>query len=349
MLRRRQFLAASLGLATGLGCQQGSQTSKPVGPAQRAADFLLGCQKPDGSWRSDKYSDMASGYELTPMVTKALVYSARDPSAIFKALKFMQNGPSQNLIYPVYTSALMLLLLSRIPQNHKDMGPWRKLLLQYQLAASNGWKPTDLDFGGWGYAMKPPQAGAGDPMAHSNLTSTCFAVGALDVAGGRQALSAAARFVERCRNPKDGGFFATPNDPVLNKAGPGVSYGSATADGLRCLYRVSGKAQPVKAAEQWLTRNFSVEVHPGAFPQSRFEDRDSLFFYYLWSLAHCIKAAERIGMPWPRQKSMLEAMRQRLEKLQNADGSFSNPMGATREDDPLVATPMALAVLQLSG
>lgn len=323
-MRRRQLLAAGLGLLAGSACRRSEAT-----PAQRATDYLLSRQRSDGSWRSEHYRDMSSGYELTPMIAKALAYAGLDMT---RARDFMRGAAQAELVYPTYTAALMLLWLG------KDQPGWRERLLGLQLSPANGFRPADPDFGGWGYAMKAPQPG----QAHSNVTSTCFAVGALGPVEGALA------FVRRCQCD-DGGFCAAAADPVLDKAGPRVSYGSASADGLRCLYRLGGRAEEVARAEKWLIEHFSARVHPGAFPPARYEDRDSLFFYYFWSLAHALAAAARRGRPLPRTPEMFAAMVERLVELQRPDGSFANPVGATREDDPLVATPMALAVLRLQG
>lgn len=324
-MKRRQLLAAGLGLLAGSACSRRVASD----PAQRATDFLLSQQQSDGSWRSQQYRDMTSGYELTPMIAKALAFSGHDMA---RAGHFMQAGVGAELVYPTYTAALMLLWRGR------EASGWRGRLLELQLNKANGFASRDPDFGGWGYAQSSPRPG----KAHSNVTSTCFAVGALGPVAG------ALQFVRGCQCD-DGGFCAAAADPVLDKAGPRVSYGSATADGLRCLYRLGAKPDEIARAEQWLVKNFSAEVHPGAFPPARYEDRDSLLYYYFWSLAHALAAAARRGQPLPGTQAMFAAMSERLRKLQRADGSLVNSLGATREDDPLVATPMALAVWKLQG
>ena len=313
-------------------------------------DFLESQQESDGAWRSKLYRDMAGGYELTPMVAKALLFSGRTRSAQ-KAIDFVNAGLDQKktLVYPVYTGAEMLLLLSRSPDPVHQKA-WKDLLLGYQLGTNNGWSAADPDFGGWGYAMHPPRKGGKDPMAHSNLTSTTFALGALRVASleaGEGAVVAGKTFVLRCQ-ARDGGFFATPGPDVLNKAGPGVSYGSATADGVRCLLRcgLSPADEPVKRAADWLVTHFDPLKVSGDFPAARYEDRDSLYFYYLWSSAHALSALDRAGQHADRS-ALARALTEQLLKIQLKDGSWRNSLGATREDDPLVATSMALAALSL--
>lgn len=342
-MQRRHFLYLSAGLL-GSGCV--APPKPPSTPMSKATQFLLSQQKKDGSWRSDHYTDMSSGYELTPVVAKALAFSgAEGPPA--KAMTFMESALQQGkvgpgLVYPVYTASLMVMLLARTGSPQMEI--WRDFLLSHQLSSQLGWKPEDPDYGGWGYAMTPPKAGSNDPMAHSNLTSTCFACGALALSG-MSPKEPALPFVQRCQDPKSGGFFACPGPSVLNKAGDGVAYGSATSDGLRLLRRLGGSKSAIGLAQGWLDRNFSAKVHPGNFPSSRLEDRDSLYYYYLWSTAHALRM-----LPQSDQvKGMFQAMESQLLGLQQPDGSFRNSMGATREDDPLVATPMAMAVLGLAG
>ena len=154
-------------------------------------------------------------------------------------------------------------------------------------------------------------------------------------------------FVLRCQS-EAGGFFAAPGIEALNKAGPGVPYGSASADGIRALLRCGvGLQDPaVKGGAGWMMEHFQALTHSGDFPESRFEDRDSLYFYYLWSTAHALSALQRAGDRRDRSKAA-KAITRALLKLQQPDGSWRNSKGAAREDEPLVATPMALAAITL--
>ena len=329
----------------------------PQEALRRGLDYLESRQESDGAWRSQNYRDMAAGYELTPIVAKALIFSGRAKSAA-RGIEFVNAGLDTHkpLIYPVYTAADMLLVLSRAPDPVHQKA-WTKLLLSYQLSRENGWTPQDPDYGGWGYAMKTPRKGNGDPMAHSNLTSTCFAVGALRVGGLKEkdpSVVAARTFVQHCQSTQ-GGFFSAPvvagqvsmND-ALNKAGPGVPYGSASADGVRCLLRCgAGLDDPaLRRGVEWMLRHFDPLKHSGDFPTTRYEDRDSLYFYYVWSTAHALAGLQRSGDKTQRAE-LAAKVSARLLELQQLDGSWRNPLGATREDDPLVATPMALAALAL--
>ena len=158
----------------------------------------------------------------------------------------------------------------------------------------------------------------------------------------------------------DDGFFFSLGDAGRSKAGSaGVdrhgrmrmrSYGSATADGLRALLACGLPADHprVVAARAWLERQFAADVHPGAFPQDRAVFRDGCFYYWCWSAATTLAALGIDSLhtatgpiDWRR------SLASELVARQADDGSWRNTHGAGREDDPLVATPLALAALRI--
>lgn len=294
---------------------------------------------------------MAQGPELTPFVFKALSFGGAEPSQ--SALTYLKtHSPNPGLIYPVYTSSGFLL------NGLDEDGRWSQYLLSFQATEALGYAPADPQYGGWSYALKPPvkpAQGELPTLSHSNLPSTLFALGGLSVSHklDPETAARALKFIQRCQNfPEgDGGFCASASDESMNKAGGFESYGSATSDGLRALLRCGLKpADPrVVAARQWVDDHLSVEVHPGKFPNGRYYDRDSLYFYYCWSTAHALHGLSRAGSELNEtERKWLKAVHARMIELQKPDGSWSNPASATREDDPLIATPMALAVLVLS-
>jgi squalene-hopene/tetraprenyl-beta-curcumene cyclase len=201
-----------------------------------------------------------------------------------------------------------------------------------------------------------------------------FAVGALRIAGATAddpSIRKALRFVVRCQNLSDesrnddpafddGGFFFTPTDPVRNKAGVAGtdrrgrvryhSYGSATADGLRALLRcgLSPEHPRVAAARRWLERHFSATQNPGDFAPARASERDATYYYYAWSLAHAFRALGGRMREGPgRETAWAELLARELIRRQRPDGTWSNRFTASKEDDPLVATPLALGALGL--
>jgi hypothetical protein len=341
---------------------------------QAARAFLAERQSADGAWRSATYGLFKDGTALTPLVVTSLL--ASEPAQGLPSLRGagylaslvrsdgdIDEGP-YGLSYPAYTAALAILVLSHpgSPEFRGGRAAWLKYLRERQLTEPLGWQPEDSDYGGWGYAHSLPRkrqfGEAGDLLTESNLSATAYALEALRAAGcppGDPAFGKALVFVRRCQNfgadPDfdDGGFFFRDQDPVRNKAGCAgtdrlgrpryASYGSMTADGLRALLtcRVPWDNDRVEAARRWLERHGDVTVQPGHFGPGRAFLRDGFYYYYCRSLARVLTARaceERVA-------ELAGALLQR----QRPDGSWSNEAVEGREDDPLVATPLAVLAL----
>ncbi len=286
-------------------------------------------------------------------------------------------GPA-GLPYPVYTASLAVIVMARADPARaghlaQALAAWLRLLERHQLTEQLGWSPADAPYGGWSYALHPPRKGAGGAF-EADLSSTLFALGALRAAGrGAEdpAVRRALAFIERCQNlplpgqpedpPRDdGGFFMSPTIELQNKAGHPhragsqrtrfASYGSMTADGLRALLRC-GLARDharVQSALAWLSERFRAESNPGDFEPVREVERDAAWFYWTWSAAHAFAELALSTLPareGPRRWA--EDLAEALLARQRQDGSWSNPLTMMKEDDPLVATPMALATLSL--
>ncbi len=290
--------------------------------------------------------------------------------------------PQARLAYPVYTASLAAIILNwtvidasgsidEAGQRARDA--WLEYLRGHQLNGRLGWTPDDPAYGGWGYSIHPPRKPeAGRLPFESDISSTLFAVGALRLTGappGDPAIQDALIYVKRCQNfsedrrqrdpaHDDGGFFFTPANAVQNKAGVagtdrnGVvcyhSYGTATADGLRALMRCGLPAghPRVLAAKAWLERNFSPRTNPGVFEPSLAADRDAFRNYWCWSVSHAfrllgISTIEQEGehVPWAA------LLADDLLDRQLPDGSWKNPYSFMKEDDPLIATMLAVAAL----
>lgn len=329
----------------------GCRSSSPEQARERGFAYLRQAQDEDGAWRSTRYTDMASGAELTPYVLKALMFGdGGGGGAALRGVGYLEQlDPQGHLVYPVYTSAGVLMTVG-------DRPAWKERLLGLQLTEARGWAAEDPQHGGWGYFMAGPPVKTEPlpPLLDSNLPATLFAVGALRLTGtpaNDPVLQQALAFVKRCQNvPGDGGFFTSPADPTMNKAGPGVSYGSATSDGLRCLLAcgLPPEDERVQAAAGWVRKHLNTQQNPGEFPEGRLYDRDSLYYYYLWSTAHALAALRRAGAAAPEDDRWFAEAGARLVQLQKPDGSWVNTAEASREDEPLVATSFALAVLSLA-
>lgn len=360
---------------------------------RRAAQYLVQAQSADGQWESGVYGGLKNDPALTAHVLTTL-YLLRDldPQAGEAVRRGMQvlapwpQAPVQRLAYPVYTSSAAAWLMALPERATDDELPrqfWLQRVLEHQLDERNGWRPSDPQFGGWGYAPRVPRRDDGDvlqPFAlDSNISATVYGLGALRLAGHDlsraevdRRLKAALAFVQRCQNfdpanptAEDGGFFFSPTDPARNKAGEANapdsgdtdhgsarfnSYGSATADGIRCLLACGlPRTDPrVEAAANWLRAHFSGEQNPGHFPQEREVIRNAYYFYYTWSVAHALRRLEIDEIPQDgRRVNWRDELIRALVRRQNPDGSWFNEFSDARENDPLVATPFAAAALLL--
>jgi hypothetical protein len=290
--------------------------------------------------------------------------------------------PDAELQYPVYTASLAAIILNWMvidasgSIDEASLGArdaWLQYLRDHQLNGRLGWSPDDPAYGGWGYSIQPPRKPeAGRLPFEADLSSTLFAVGALRLTGSvpdDPVIRDALVFVKRCQNFSenqqqgdpaydDGGFFFTPANVVQNKAGVrgtdrnGVvryhSYGTATADGLRALTRcgLSAGDSRVVAARAWLEDNFTVKTNPGVFEPALAADRDAFRNYWCWSVSHAFRllGVSTIG-PEGQRVAWAALLAEELLGRQQPDGSWKNPYRFMKEDDPLIATTLAVAAL----
>jgi squalene-hopene/tetraprenyl-beta-curcumene cyclase len=295
----------------------------------------------------------------------------------------IDEGP-HGLSYPVYTAVFTVRALSR-PQMadfRQARDAWLHFLRQRQLTEELGWQPADKQYGGWGYSHQMPRKPKpGEPLlplTESNLSATTFALEALQAAGcppDDLAFRKALIFVQRCQNFSDdvsqrddifddGGFFFIYDDPVRNKAGVAgkdrfgrerfSSYGSTTADGLRCLLMGGLPVdQPrVQAASAWLETNLKSSTHPGRYAKDREMNRQAVYFYYSLSLAKAFRLTKPKFEDRHRETdgsalNWAAELANELLNRQQADGSWINLAVAVREDDPVVATCLAAQALAL--
>jgi hypothetical protein len=357
------------------------RVDRAIAEATRA---LIAAQSTDGAWRSKTYGAFKDGLSLTPSVLKAIAYApavegseaARGKAASYLAARVGPDGSIDGgrfgMLYPVYAGSASAIALSRagVPRGPQAIEAFVADLRRRQLAGPLGWTTADPAFGAWGYGVEPSDLRDRGHAVDADLSSTLFAIGALRLVGGASAedpaIRAALRFVERCQNfdrgdPTfdDGGFFLTPTDPARNKAGPSPrpdrlgqirfhSYGSATADGLRALLRCGLPTDHprVLAALRWLERNFAASTVPGTFEGPREADREATYFYYCWSVAHAFRSlGVRTFESNGRRVDWAADLADELLRRQSPDGTWSNRYSASKEDDPLVATPFALGAL----
>lgn len=323
--------------------------------------YLVQRQRQDGAWLSQSKPMFRDGYSLTPLVGVALLQSGADSQSVNQATDFMLTltpEKREDMIFPAYSLAESLVLYARRTEDattRASSGLVQYLRSQQQTEAL-GWQKQDLPYGGWGEGIEPYRRPVGkrplDESRAANLNTTLFVVSGLRAAGvpaSDPAVAKARLYVERCQNfpNKDGGFFFSPSHPNRNKAGEFHSYGSTTGDGLRALLLTGdgGSSARVRAARQWLLKNFDADQNPGDFPPERQAVRQALYFYYAASVAQALDQSADPAEDAEAGKQWASALATSLLGKQKADGSWSNAQPIMMEDDPLVATPLALRAL----
>ena len=346
----------------------------------RGRQYLAGHQDDDGAWRSERYAGFRQGDAITPLAILALGLD-ESPRASSRGIAFLGNLSERHrkgevrFEHPVYTAALAVLALttpsSRTPTAAE---PWLDLLRTHQLVEGQGWQPNEPEYGGWGYATQRPQRPvAGEirqPLIEPNLSATAFALEALAAAAPSDpAIASAAGFVERCQNYAtdnadasfdDGGFVLVPNSATRNKAGSAGtdsqgrerfrSYATATADGIRALHAMNRIADCPRehAALSWLDAHFPL-LSTHSHDNERLEVFATASYHYCcFALARAHLGSEILTPEKVAGTSRIEwssAITQFLLSRQAVDGSWSNPRDELREDDPLLATSLAVAAL----
>ena len=349
---RRTFLLNALAAAgtTGVAVATGCSRRGGSEPLRKAAQYLWAQQSEDGGFHSATYGLLRSGQSLTPFVLLALLSipdgeSLNPRRSVERALTFIKaNTNSDGALglmddtaadYPNYATALAVsaIVKSRNPGYDRVIKAMVAQLRAQQFSESNGWMPQEAPYGGWGMGgsiRRPPEAG------HVDLSMTRYALEALQLYGILDSdivRTRALEYLKRSQNP-DGGFFFSPVNPEINKAGASVdggfaSYGTATADGVLALRAagISDKDPRIAKAITWLRDHHQSDRAPGFDKGTDQPWGSGLRFYY----AHVISRVLP-GLP-------IELPPQAV------DGSFRNSNKLVKEDDPLIATAFALYVM----
>jgi hypothetical protein len=354
LIDRRTFLlkalaatgAAAAAIATGCSRRRGSEAFA------HAAQYLWSQQAHDGGFHSATYGLLRSGQSLTPFVLVALLGVPESESspprvAVDRALTFIKtNTNAEGALglmddtaadYPNYATALGLTAIIKAKRSGYESVIERMTgqLRAQQFSEANGWTSQDSAYGGWGMGgsiHRPPEAG------HVDLSMTRHVLEALQLAGTSPAdpmITRAMVYLQRSQNP-DGGFYFSPVNPEINKAGQSGSrfgsYGTTTADGVLAL-RAAGIPDDdprIANALAWLMQHHQPDRAPGFGEQPDRPWGSALRFYY----AHAIsRVLPNLPVHLPPQA---------------ADGSFKNEVNLVKEDDPLIATAFALYVMARS-
>ncbi|MEX2121274.1 MAG: prenyltransferase/squalene oxidase repeat-containing protein [Pirellulales bacterium] len=325
----------------------------------RAINYLrLKGQADDGSFSRQ------AGPAVTALVTTAIMRNGRtlnDP-LVAEGLKYLEGFVQpdggvypKDSLYQNYETCLAILCFSEANQD----GRYDELIKNadrfvkgLQWDGEEGHDQASMSYGGAGYGgHKRP-----------DLSNTSFLIEALKASGNGpddEAMQKALIFVSRCQNLEtehntsafsaknpDGGFYYTVAAGGSSQAGPtetgGLrSYGSMTYAGLKSMiFAGVGPDDPrVKAAVEWLRKNYSVETNPGM--------GDAGLYYYYHTFAKALDAlgpGELVDEDGTRHNWRAELAAE-LVSRQQPDGSWINENSRWLEGDANLVTGYALLTL----
>lgn len=353
-----------------------------------AADWLVSQQDKSGAWLQGPPDQKSPSVSYTAIIVTALARAPKDlrakyqksvdAGAAFIVSKKNEDGsfgegPSGAFL-KTYATAVALMALAAVDRE-KYADPIRgaqAYLKQNQLKEG-------IDRGGSGYGDDD-----GRKKGIANLSTTGFAADAMETSGlpkDDEFWKLCVEFVRKCQNNSetntdkdfvaklkaqglsvgdDGGLYYTPSeDRKLHKAGTVKvvdkeviqSYGSMTYHGIKTyLFAGLKKDSPeVKAAIDWIRKNYSVEAHPG-FPYDNAQ-RNHLrgLFYYYFVMA---RAMDAIGeKPFKtfdgKEHDWAAEMGEQLLKLMKDNKMWVNENPAWWENDPALVTSYVLNTLDL--
>lgn len=358
-LSRRDFLpllVGGLGLTLGgQGCKASRPGKIPAHPEVDAAlTWLLANQRSDGAFPSATYGLLAGGDSLTPAVLLALLdiapfTSLKLDAAVRAGLGFLSTRTdSSGAIglsgaipdYPVYATSQTILAAARSgqPQQLARFGSSIDWLVGQQLTRDRGWQDSPA-LGGWPMGSKivpsPPHPGHVDLSMTRRALQALRAAGTLDAAAESDALA----FVSGSETG-GGGFVYSKVNPGLNKAGPTTGYGSATCDGLLALTALgpSDNGPQIQRGLVFLRSIHRSDRNPGLTGGPFAAFAVAMKGYYR-------AASSAVFARWGWPEGGAEEMLAAVLADQRPGGFWQNKDVLQKEDDPLIATALALQAL----
>jgi prenyltransferase/squalene oxidase-like repeat protein len=345
-------------------------------PLVRAVDWLVRQQGADGGWHSATYGQLKDGAAVTALVLYALAHlsptlGTTSEQARRKGFSFLERGiakrgtiasPDGTLDFPTYAAALWCMA-QRSSQDAGQSGELCLKIIAYlvaaQVAKPRGFEADSPSYGGWDFLGHDDARGV---TTGTNVSVTSYVLEALageldyrrqlngsrSITLERQAMAIGKAYVLRCQQP-DGGFAFTCEPASLNnkaayhdeKLTQPRSYGTATCDGIRALLAcgLAPTDEPAAKGLAWLANRPGLEIVPGfeELPPEAGWQR-GLRLYYFTRLAGLLKHL-------PDRDERSAAVTKLLTGLQKADGSWANESDRMRENDPLIATPLAMVAL----
>lgn len=340
----------------------------------KALAYLKSHQQPDGTWQA-----AGEPPAISAIVLKAFTQStaANDPvvtKGFDKLLTYQQpDGSIASDVMATYNTAIAVSAFATAPDGkykqaeEKALNYLRSIQWTDKIAGvpnrSKQVDPKDANYGGWGYGGK----------GRADMSNTQLALDALHDAGLKSddpAFQAALKFIQRDQNHSetndqawssdDGGFVYTPAQGGSSVAGEFIgpngqrmlrSYGSMTYAGLKSMIYagLSKDDQRVKAAWDWIRKNWTLDVNPGMInidPKNPQSAETGLYYYY-HTLARALRAygepivTDSAGNKHDWRVELIE----KLSQEQKPDGSF---VGLQRfmENKPILSTAYAVLALQ---
>ncbi len=337
----------------------------------RGIDWLIARQGADGGWHSTTYGQLKDGAAITTLVLDAL---SRAPAAarqkhlpaIEKAYAFLDRGlakkgtiasPDGSLDFPTYAAALWLTSRRRLGLEPaaEQRGRLVDYLLGAQVGEGRGFAADSPSFGGWDFLGKHDAQGI---TTGTNVSVTRYVLEALTQEAGvggresgvRKATELGQTYILRCQQP-DGGFAFTCEPASLNTKAAYADealtqprpYATATCDGIQALLACGLEPADEKVAKAiaWLVKRPSLELVPGfeGLPAEAGWQRGLRYYYYAGLVAVLPHFAADQG---PLRRT---ALVKHLVGLQAKEGHWVNESDRMRENDPLIATALAVAAL----
>lgn len=312
--------------------------------------------------------------------------SAAEQECLTKGLRWLLNAQNEDGTFGDqvlnYTTCVAVGALARWgdPATLPALQRAQKAILLFQNVESGGYQRSDRDYGSVGYGNSQ----------RGDLSNLQFSIEALRNSGlpsDHEALQKALVFLQRTQNLKsvndfhgkvpdperdgvildatsgdDGGASYYPGNSnagyITLPNGKSVprSYGSMTYALLKSytLAGLKGDDPRVQAAIEWVRRNWTLALNPGADPTMGEKAQYQGLYYYYMVLAQALRAAQVTtiqptaaeGQPAPAAIDWRQALRAHLASQQQKNGAWVNGKnGRWMEGMELLCTCYALVAL----
>ncbi|MDR1384316.1 MAG: hypothetical protein LBJ67_10825 [Planctomycetaceae bacterium] len=333
---------------------------------EKAIAFLRKSQAENGSWAASP----RSGIGPTAVILAGLMNAGvkADDIVVKKGLVFLEaaikkdGGIYSSAHFQNYETSVAVLAFAAADKLLKADGgksPYgdlltgaRKALVGQQYAEGREVNKDDPRYGGLGYG--------GD--TRPDLSNTQFFLDALNATGKKSddpAIQKALVFVSRNQNlesehnklpfaskNQDGGFIytsTTGSSSAGTTADGGLrSYGSMTYAGLKSMIYagLTKEDKRVKAAYDWITKNYTVVENPGMGQRGLF------YYYHTMAKSLAVVGDKEIVDTSGKKHVWANELADQLLSYQKADGSWTNEASPQwMENDPNLVTGFVLIVL----